>query len=210
MKSIFFLALLTGLLAGCATTSKIDVGAQESFDHAQAVVSNWNVYSRVVAVKLLAEYGPPQRIEPDRLVWRNASPWSRIAVWDTANYYPEAMGSNSLEQTLLYEVPQDKRQDLAAFSDKLVVSQDGKELSVLGNSESFDFLALNLADEIVRGKLSPEGARSCYDRIYRLSQAGKSSPYTQGLLFSTNRAVLPRGSEERGDFLHTPLDIWQY
>jgi hypothetical protein len=210
MKITFCLALSAGLFAGCATASTNPPGLESRLDQAQAAATSWHTDSKLLAMKFMAEYGPPDRIEADRLVWDSADPWSRIAVWNTQDREPTALGSESLEQTLRYNVPPDKRKALAAFSDRLVVSDDCQELSARGDSEALNFLAINLADEIIRGDRSPEDARGFYDRVYRLSQAGKSSPYTQGLLFSANRSVLPRASEERGDFLHTPLNIWEY
>jgi len=210
MKKIFFLAMSAGMCAGCATTSTTSMSAEERLDQAQTITQTWHAYSKVRAGKLLDEYGPPDQIESDRLIWHDAGPWVRIAVWDTEDYYPATIGSDNMEQTISYDVPTDKRAALAAFSDKLAVSVEGQELSVRGNSETLDFLALNLANEIVRGDRSPEQARRFYDRIHELTQAGTSSPYTQGLLFSPSRVLLPRSSEERSDFLNTPLDIWQY
>jgi hypothetical protein len=211
MKNFFLLALLAGLFAGCATTSTTGMNAEERSDRAQAVVPHWHAYSQVAAMKILEEYGPPDQIRSDRLVWYNKGPWNRIAVWNAANSnYSGTVGPDNLEQTVAYEVPRGKRKALAAFSDKLAVSKDGKELSVRGNSEALNILTLNLADEIVWGHRRPDDARSFYGRIYQLSHAGKSSPYTEGLLFSTNRVVPPRVSEERGDFLTKPLNIWVY
>ena len=46
-----------------------------------------------------------------------------------------------------------------------------------------NFLALNLADEIATGKRSVEEARDFYARVETLSRAGKSSAYTENLLF---------------------------
>jgi hypothetical protein len=88
-------------------------------------------------------------------------------------------------------VPSEKRKALAAFTRRLVVSEDGKQLSVRGNSEALDFLALNLAHEIVRGTRDPIAARHFYGRIYLLSQAGKSSPYMEELLFLQPRGAFP-------------------
>jgi hypothetical protein len=42
---------------------------------------------------------------------------------------------------------------------------------------------LNLADEIVNGRLSPEAARLGYVRALELDAAGKSSPSMRRLLF---------------------------
>jgi hypothetical protein len=186
------------------------MSAEERFDQAQASVKDWHPYASAAAMRLMDEYGAPDQIGSDRLIWRNTGPWDKITVWDTENYYSASAGSDDMEQTLGYEVPLDKRQALADFSGKLVVSDDGKQLSVRGSSEELDFLTLNLANEIVRGVRSPEDARAFFDRIAKLAQAGKSSSYTQRLLFSTSRVMLPRGSEERSDFLNAPLSIWDY
>jgi hypothetical protein len=184
MRKIFFFAFLAGLFAGCATTPTTPMSAGVRLDHAQAVATNWYTYSEVMAMKLMEKYGPPDLIESQRLVWYDRGPWNKIAVWDKEDYYySNTVGPDDLEQTLSYDVPADKRKALAAFSDKLVVSKDGKELSVIGNSEALNFLTLNLAHEIVSGARNPADAKSFYDRTSQLSQAGKSSPYTEGLLF---------------------------
>jgi hypothetical protein len=210
MRRSLFLAMLAAIFSGCATTSTTAMSGEERFDRAQEAVKDWHPYASASAMKLMDEYGAPDQIESDRLIWRNTGPWDKITVWDTENFYSAAAGSDDMEQTLGYDVPQDKRADLAAFSDKLAVSDDGRQLSVRGSSEELDFLTLNLANEIVRGVRSPEDARAFYDRIAKLAQAGKSSPYTQRLLFSNSRVMLPRGSEERSDFLTAPLSIWDY
>jgi hypothetical protein len=176
--------MLAGLNSGCATIATVPMSAEERLDRAQEIVTKWYAYSEVVALKLMDKYGPPDRLETNRLVWHNAGPWGRIAVWDEEDYdYSGRVGRDNLEQTLISDVPRDKRQALAAFSSKITVSQDGKELSVRGTSEALDFLAINLAHEIVRGSRSPAQARLFYDRTCQLSQAGKSSPYMQEVLF---------------------------
>jgi hypothetical protein len=195
MKKLFFLAILAELISACATTPTSPMSSEERLDHAQAVATDWCTYSEAAAMRLIKEFGPPDKIEPNRLTWRDKGPWKKISIWDNAQCsamigfktldydHSPTVGPDIMEQTLFYTVPRDKRKELAEFSDKLAVSRDGKKLSVRGNSEALDFLALNLADQIVRGSRSPEDARSFYGRICQLSQAGKSSPYTQGLLF---------------------------
>jgi hypothetical protein len=50
-----------------------------------------------------------------------------------------------------------------------------------------NFLALNLVDEIATGARSVEDARDFYSKTARLSKAGKSSAYMEGLLFPNRR-----------------------
>ncbi|MDD5656230.1 MAG: hypothetical protein PHF00_03140, partial [Elusimicrobia bacterium] len=72
---------------------------------------------------------------------------------------------------------------LARFSTSVVADRTRNELSSISDSEKKNFLALNLADEIVSGWKDPETARRTYDRLLDLDRAGKSSPYLEGLRF---------------------------
>ncbi|MCX5796813.1 MAG: hypothetical protein NTY77_15065 [Elusimicrobia bacterium] len=193
MRNLFFLAALAGLSVACATAPTQPMGAEQRREQAEAVTTRWYTYSEVMALQLIEEYGAPDRIEPDRLTWDHRGPWDKIAVWNAEDYYYSGtMGPDNLEQTLAYEVPADKRKALAAFSAKLKVSKDGKEITVRGNDEALNLLALNLAHELVRGVRDPDDARSFYDRTYRLSLAGKSSDYMERLLFMAPAAASPR------------------
>jgi len=198
MRSPILIALLASLSVGCATAPVAPLGAAERLDDAQAIATEWYTYSEVMALKLIDEYGPPDRIESDRLTWYDKGPWKKISVWNKEdNDYSGSLGPDDLEQTIAYDVPSDKRKALAAFSGKLVVSRKSQELSVLGNDEPRNLLTLNLAHEVINGIRSPDDARVFYDRIYELSQAGKSSPYLQRLLFLKPSEGASGGSQER-------------
>jgi hypothetical protein len=147
-------------------------------DQARAVILDWAEPARLLATDLIEEYGPPDRVEPSRLVWQNKHLWENITVWD------ELPGRDYfLEQTVSYPVPAQKRQDLAAFSDDVSLSAGGTELSVRSVSEDRNYLAVNLAYEIIEGIKTPAEARQSYDLTLRLKAAGKTSAFTEGLLF---------------------------
>jgi len=175
--------MLAGLIPGRAAAAA-ETSAEERLAQDQRIMAGWHTYSGLVALKLMDEYGPPDQVESERIVWHNAGPWDTIVVWDADDYdYSATLGPDNLEQTLFFAVPPEKRKALADFSDELTVSGDGKELSVRGHSEELNFLALNLAYEIVQGFRDPAEARIFYDRTCQLAQAGKSSPYLRGLMF---------------------------
>jgi hypothetical protein len=177
--------MLAGPIPGHASPAAIPSSAEERLSQARATAANWYTYSELVALKLMDEYGPPDQVQSDRLVWHNAGPWAKIAVWDEEDFdYSGVLGPDNLEETLSFSVPPERLKDLEAFSDKLAISADGQELSVRGNSEELNYLTLNLAHEIAQGTKDPAEARLLYGRICQLSQAGKSSPYMQGLRFS--------------------------
>ena len=65
----------------------------------------------------------------------------------------------------------------------LTVNPSGDELTVKGESEAKNLLAMNLADEVIQGKKTPEEALEFYRKTVELSAAGKTSPYMEGLQF---------------------------
>lgn len=140
-------------------------------------------WSNLSLDKMVDEYGAPDRIENKRAVWVNKGPWKRIAVWDEMDNSESMSGTDNIEQTIAYLIPQDKRNAVNDFHERVAVSADGAELSARSSSEEHNFLALNLADEIVRGVRTPEEARSFYVLTLRLADAGKTSVYMQGLRF---------------------------
>jgi hypothetical protein len=76
---------------------------------------------------------------------------------------------------------------LDKFDSALVVDRTVGTLSARSDSEQANTLALNLADEIARGKRDVESARLFMTETLRKAAAGKSSPYMDGLLFSVDR-----------------------
>jgi hypothetical protein len=183
-------ALLAAAGAACSTVSLRTPEARRQF--AGAVIENWSGYSRLQAEKLIQEYGPPDRVKHDELAWQDKGLWRRIRVWDVTPYFDSNVGAPDLEQTISYPVLPAQSAALAALGDKLSVSSDQKELSARGASEEENLLALNLADEIIAGRRTAQDARRLYDTTIELSQAGKSSPYTQRLLFTPPAAPSPR------------------
>ncbi|MDD5304960.1 MAG: hypothetical protein PHS14_17825, partial [Elusimicrobia bacterium] len=145
---------------------------------ARRVVSNWPVVSLRTAEALIEEYGPPDLAIADRLAWFDNGPWKTTMVYRNPHEHLDV-----LEQTIGYTVPQDKVAALAKLDVALRLSRDNRELSATSESEETNFLALNLADEVVREKRSSEEARAFYLKTVIQANAGKSSPYMKGLLF---------------------------
>jgi hypothetical protein len=150
---------------------------------AQDVIKTWSPAPRALAEAMMEEYGEPNLVDDDALLWLHNGPWRKTTVYRTALYHATA-GSDKdyLQQTIGYEVPADKVAALKLFDKKLELDTAAGELSSCSDSESSNYLALNLADEIVLGERSVADARSFYDRTLRLAAAGKSSLYMESLL----------------------------
>jgi hypothetical protein len=146
--------------------------------HLKVWVAVWSVQSIAVARLMIGRYGQPEEVHSDRMVWLDRWPWKRIVVSAEASQTP-------LEQVVDYRVPEGKLRDLQRFSPNLRVDAEQRELSSSSDREDYNRLALNLADDVVGGRLTPAQAKRFFEQTVRLSSAGKSSPYTKRLFFVT-------------------------
>ncbi|NNN07439.1 MAG: hypothetical protein HKL90_16240 [Elusimicrobia bacterium] len=170
---------LAGLLTGCEMSNS-PLWSQNSGPRPDG--PDWANLSLNLMVD---KYGPPDRIELSRVVWLNRPPWKRIAVWDDMELQQFSLAKDqNLEDTIAYSVPRDKRVALRHFNGRVSVSADGSEISARSFSEARNFLSLNLADEIIRGAKTPAEAKAFDAETLKLADAGKSSPYMSGLLFT--------------------------
>ena len=149
----------------------------------EAVIRSWPPVAQSAARAMIEKYGLPHQYGDDELVWNDIVYWRKTVVhrrgWPGRNDF--------LEQTILYQVPEDNVAELKDFDRRLKVDLAKGELSARSESEPLNFLALNLADEILRGNRSAEDARTIYRKTAGLAKAGKSSRYTDGLHFSGHR-----------------------
>ena len=147
----------------------------------ETTIQKWAGRSKATARVLIAKYGEPTRFTDNDLVWIKNGPWRKTVVYRNA---PRFMHSKDvLEQSISYAVPDGKIADLKSFDARIKFDQTAKELSSRAESENLNILALNLADEIVNDKRSPDEARDFYRRTMKLSESGKTSAYTDGFLF---------------------------
>ena len=168
-------------------------------------IRKWTKAPRVAARELIGEYGEPGSFTKGSLIWRDKGPWQKIAVYrrSLSRFFGQR-SKGFLEQTVAYHVPVDKIEDLKRFDGRLQVNESQGLLSSRSESEAANFLALNMADEIVEGKRSVESARNFFAKTERLAAAGKTSAYTQGLLFTGRKAARTDNSQDIYDQQLTP------
>jgi hypothetical protein len=155
-------------------------GSESAANRAQGVIAAWPQQALDLAETILQEYGPPDVVLPTQLTWTGKRPWKWIAVYRD----PSSSGRpRGLEQAVDYAVPVRKWRALAAFARGVDYDPVKRELIARTDGEPTNFLAVNLADDIVRGQRNAEGAREFYDKTVYLSFAGKTSPYMTRLRF---------------------------
>jgi len=174
----FVSVVLTALIAGGAT-----IGYRHYIQaprRLEAHTRAWFERPRVMSQVLMDRYGPPSVLEPKAASWYSREPYKRITVHGDS---PE----NYLEQAVGYQAEPEAVERVRAFGQGVRLDLISEELTVRSNSEPMNLLALNLANEVAKGGRSPEEAKSLYARTVKLAAAGKSSPYTEKLLFEPYR-----------------------
>jgi len=176
------MALVLFLLAG-SLYSGYRYKLANDIRSAEESIDGWAQAPRLAAGVMIEKYGPPDRSGPIGLVWFRRGPWKRIVVHQVDLNAP-------LEQVVDYDVKAQSLDGLRVFGHGVIADPDNAELSAQNDRESKNFLALNLVDEVATGGINLQQAQNVYDRTADLADSGKSSAYTQGLVFQ-GRQELP-------------------
>lgn len=174
------------LAMGCATTDYTQSVppqplSQQSID---TLTASWPATPREVAATIIVKYGLPHEATASMLVWHDSGPWKRTILYrdEIPHDFPKPH-TDLLEQFVNYRVPVDRFDDLAAYDGSVIVERTKGEISARCDKEDMNFLALNLADDIVAGRRTVEDARQFYARTAMAAMRGETSPYVQGLRF---------------------------
>jgi hypothetical protein len=153
-------------------------------DTLRQVISSWPQESQKAAQETMQKYGPPNGFTPTELIWENNGPWKKTVVsaepWD--HHFPMEH-KDVLTNVIKYKVPVDQFDELARFDGSVIAYRTPGELAARCDKEEMNFLALNLAHEVVTGKRTVEDARQFLAQTAKEFKEGKSSTYTQGLMF---------------------------
>lgn len=147
-------------------------------DGGRGAVASWPEASKAIAEAMIEKYGQPGIIDADSVSWIDNGSWDKTTV-----YRLPGADRDLLEQSVRYKVPEEKAALLSQLGLALSINPLDERLSSTSESEELNFLAVNLADEVVQGKTTVEEAREFYQKTVKLSGSGKSSSYMQGLQF---------------------------
>lgn len=191
IPAVFALGSQSGL------AGDMDKQAKKTATHNQATIAvaakqtiaAWPQTSREVARKMMREYGEPDGVTDTMLIWHENGPWLRTIVHrdEVRHNFPMPHG-DVLEQFIRYEVPVDKFDDLARYDGSVVAYRTNGELSARCDTEGANFLALNLARDIIDGERTVDEARAHYARTMHRVMEGEQPEYVQGLQFKVQTA----------------------
>jgi hypothetical protein len=152
------------------------------------LTGDWPRYSRKTAETLVEKYGAPDEATTQRLVWHENGPWKRTILHREGPTHEFPIPHRDyLEQYVDYRVPPEKFDDLAQYDGSVHADRTRGELGASCHEESANFLAVNLAHDVVTDRKTVEEARDEYARTMAKGKAGGSPEYMQGLQFDPPR-----------------------
>jgi len=195
-------ATVSLMLSACATSmdrggqSRSPMGAADSMSmmkgmdsmHMEKMMQGWPKASREAVMFMTNKYGPPAAVTSTMAVWGRTGPWKRTIVYST-EFQHDFPGPHTdvMQQFIDYKAPASMYDELAEYDGSVVLERTTGEMSARCDKEAANFLALNLADDIVTGKRSVQEARKMYGEQIMAMKAGMSAPYTEKLMFSPKR-----------------------
>lgn len=148
-------------------------------------IRDWPKEPKEAARRLIEHYGPPHEFSASRLIWRETPDgWKRtvLAREETPHAFP-APHTDFLEQFIDYRVPLDMYTPLAEYDGSVIAERTKGELSARCGGTSMNFVAINLAHDIITGRRSVDEARAEYARLYQAYKRGEKPAATQKFLF---------------------------
>lgn len=152
----------------------------------ERMMASWPAASREAAMFMTNKYGPPAAMTAEMAMWGKTGPWKRTIVYSVehAHEFP-AHHTDVMQQWVDYQAPTLTYDDLAVYDGSVVLERTAGEISARCDKEGANFLALNLADEIIQGRRSVASARQKYGEQIMAMKAKQPAPYTERITFST-------------------------
>jgi hypothetical protein len=149
---------------------------------AEDAIAHWKDQPRKLAQKLIDQYGQPDEVTSERLIWHRNGPWKRSELIneEIPHNFSEPH-HDSLLQAIPYRVPSEVVSKLLQYDGSVVVERTRGELAARCDDERANYLALNLAHEIIVGEKSVDQARLFYAETV---QQKKHQEYMERFLFS--------------------------
>lgn len=172
----------------------------------QAVLDNWPEDSRQVANDIIKKYGKPDELTPSLLIWYDNDPWVKTVVSKQPIEHTFPMPHTDIvEQYIRYDVPSDKFDELAKYDGSVTVKRTEGLMSARCHDEPANFLALNLAHDVISDTISPEKAKEKYLQILIDYRKKKQTPYMEKLHFT-----VPSQSGDPGKQMITNDELSSY
>ena len=196
IKAIHTLILTIGLsqlYAQNPPTTFIDTSKTTivCIDKSSAMIPNltgWSDASRLVLEDITKKYGKPDGVNDDELVWIKKGIWDKICISkkETQHNFPYDH-TDMLQTTISYKVPIIKMSELGNFDGSITFDRTQGTMSARCDNEANNFLALNLAHDIITNSKTVEQARDAFGKIIQEKMSGGNPMYMQKIMFTLQK-----------------------
>lgn len=151
----------------------------------EKMMAGWPKASKEAAMFMTKKYGAPKHMNEHMAMWGRTGPWKRTVVYnyEVSHQFP-GPHTDVMQQWVDYKAAPESFGKVAMYDGSVVVERTNGEISARCDLEAANFLALNLADEIIGGKRGVDDARRMYGEQIMAMKAGRPTAYTQRLLFT--------------------------
>ena len=179
------------VVIGAAAITKISIFEEAKAQAAEKNVSKkdpmegWSKASIMAADMMKKKYGEPNEKTATMMAWNNTGQWKRTVIYAKEFKHDFPMPhTDVMEQWIDYMVPPEKFTDLGMYDGSVTFSRTNGEISARCDREGANFLAINLANDIITGKKDVKTARDFYATSIKESINGGKPDYMQKLQFS--------------------------
>lgn len=189
-------AILNSIWEGWASWPLCSIGVNHAargvLISIKVVTQNWPPEAREAAQLVARKYGEPDESCHTTLTWGRRGPWKRIVAHrDKSVHNFPVPHVDLIECFVELPVPAWTVTDLVRFDGSIAVYRTQGEISARCQDEELNFLALNLAYDIISSKRSVEDARRYYVQEFLNSRRKALTPYMTGLKFEPYSAEDP-------------------
>jgi hypothetical protein len=166
----------------------------------ESILANWPEKNREVGHAMIQKYGRPQEATAMRLVWWNNGPWKFTMLVNHAipHHFP-VTHPDMLYQAINYNVPIDKYTPLVRYDGSLIIERTRGTLGARCDDEAANFLAINLAHDIVNDRRTVAQARNFYAQTMKAKMENRLNAdqrrYLDGFTFQPPRET--KGDPDR-------------
>src|SRR6266496_4487829 len=148
------LFLVSGVISGFRATAQ---------DNKMPDISSWPKASQMAAKMMMEKYGKPNETTQSMLVWYNNGTWKRTTIfnYEMPHHFP-VDHTDVMEQVIDYKIDPDKVDELNEYDGSVIVRRTDGELAAKCDKEGANFLAINLANDVITGKKNVKEARDFY------------------------------------------------
>jgi hypothetical protein len=170
------------------TTPPMHMSRRADANEVNSILAGWMSEPRMTAKKMIDKYGVPNEATDTHLTWWHNGPWKWTKIENVAIPHDFPMPHHDMmQQAINWRVSPAMFDALAKYDGSVIVERTRGEVSARCDKEEANFLALNLAYDIVRNRRNVAQARDFYATTIKQMKAmrldSQHARYVKGFIF---------------------------